>query len=223
MAQHREQHFCNSSGQINPDLQRLTDSHPPHTALCVESRRDYVGSSLSENPPACTPSGEKSHLLERIHAMTGEANNTLPNTSSSEDINYLSKTSLCMVEAINSRDFSNPLFRLATPDFKAAGLDIFPPTVTPSAHLDKFRAMAEEHPEYRMHVDDVTVDLQGGREDEGGEWAKVYLSVRAEGRPKGLVREALGVLTWRRRDGKGVEKGQGWRLVAHESMRVGGL
>lgn len=162
-------------------------------------------------------SGERGpHLLQKIHQMAANVDIATKTTPSPREksIADLEDYSRTMITAINTRDFTNPVFKLTTADFQAGVIDVFPPTHTPAAHLESFRKMAAENPEYHMQLEDISTDL-----DECGEWAKVYLTVRATGRPPGLTREALGVLTWRREAGADGGK-EGWCLVSHESMRT---
>lgn len=151
-------------------------------------------------------------LLLRIHDMAAKIDKA-DEPAHKADIAKLEAWSSTMVDAINARDFSNPLFKLATPDFKASSIDVFPPTFTPAAHLETFRKMAEENPEYHMHLQNVHTDLECK-----GKYARVYLTIRVTGRPLGLTRGCVGVFTWRRR-----ERGEGWWLISHESMRNWGM
>lgn len=132
---------------------------------------------------------------------------TTPRTRE-QDIAEIESYSRKMVKALNDRDFTNPLFQLATPDFRAGEIDIFPRTNTPDAHLAKFQQMGEEHPEYHMELEAISTELTPC-----GESAKVYLTITGTGRPPGLTRGALGVLTWRKAAGQ-------WRIIQHESMRT---
>ena len=177
----------------------ITDWKPPDSRISPHS---YGGTAGQE------PQG--SQLLHRIHTMAAQVDiaSTATSPTRANDIANLESWSRAMVDAINDRDFTNPLFGFASPNFEAGVIDVFPPTDTPAAHLDKFRKMAEESPEYHMQLDDISTDM-----DPGGEYAKVYLTIRATGRPPGLTREALGVLTWRKQEGV-------WCLISHESMRT---
>lgn len=135
------------------------------------------------------------------------------NTTSlhAQDVEFVEISSRRMIEEINTRNFIHPIFDLAVADFRSSRVEAFAPTETLQGHLDTFRQMATETPEYRMCIDHMSTDVL-----EGGQFAKVYLTITATGRPPGLTRETLAILTWRRDDG---EKGGNWKCISHDSMR----
>ena len=182
-------------------------------AACIAATNSRTfGIYANKSRTAVKHASQGSLLLLKVQALATEAEKADTAVHKAE-ISKLETWCREMVHAINIRNWDCSLFQLASPNFRAGAIDVFAPTVTPAAHIDVFRKMTAESPEYHMSLDSVSTDLEPE-----GEYARVYLTIRATGRPPGLTREALGVFTWQRREG-----GKSWWLISHESMRTWGM
>lgn len=144
-------------------------------------------------------------LLQSIHSMAEKPSESPIRT---EDIANIELWCRQMLDALNARDFSNVVFDYVALGFESAGIDIFPTTYTGSEYLQKYRTIASENVDWHTHLDNINTEL-----DATGTDAKVYLMVRASGRPLGLTWEAFGLMRWRK-------YGENWRAISHETMRA---
>ena len=140
----------------------------------------------------------------------------------------IKKYSQGIVDAINTQDPAHPALSFICPAaFHASDMDRFPGSnvgrllvssvaykltvcydKTWHEHVETFRAIQNESPDYHMGVQSLTVDVEDSLKK-----ANAFVVAEISGRPLGVTRESLGVLKW-------VHTPHGWRCMSHTNMRA---
>lgn len=156
------------------------------------------------------------HLTqELLGSSAGHTQNSVVERQQSESLSDTATLLSCcrtIVQAINDRDFTHPVWNLATSEFHADFLGFGAPTETFAECIAAFRQSVERTPSHHINVVDVTTD--GGEVQSGA--ADVYMFLEITGRGPGLVIPCFGILKWRK--DKDV-----WRWIAHTGMRSFGF
>lgn len=120
-------------------------------------------------------------------------------------LRWLETSSQRMIEAINGRVWSSPIWKLAA-DYVVGDSFDDPVAMSAADALSECQKIAEENPQWHMDVEGLSSHFDGPCHRER---ALVRLTVKVRGRPLGVTRNGLALMVWEKQS-------PGWRLTGFD-------
>ena len=136
-----------------------------------------------------------------------------PRAESSETVAQLKELCYLFVEAVNTRDFTHPVWTCCASDVQANKFDAYSPTSNLAENIRTFQLIAMNNPDYRISIESIDISFE-----DDGNMAHAYVEQAITGRPIGLRMNSLAVFTYARP----TSYSRDWRLISFTSMRSSG-
>lgn len=135
-----------------------------------------------------------------------------PKPTHSPTEEYLKYLSISMTQALNTHDFSHPVFTKLSPTMTVrheAGSESMRTNNGGESLIEVWKSTMAHVPDYHTEILDVQTHIHEGSVNGSG---KVWIIRTAEGFQDGLRREVVAEYTWQRREGE-------WWMVKYRGLR----
>ena len=133
--------------------------------------------------------------------------------ASPKTVAQLKELCYLFVEAVNTRNFTHPVWTCCATDVQANNFDAYSSTSNLAENIRTFQLIAKDNPDYRINIENVDIVFE-----DDGNLGYAYVDQTITGRPVGLRMNSLAVFTYAR----ATTASHGWQLVSFTSMRSSG-